>query len=122
MAGWVHHYNEAGIEGLKSRKSPSRAPHLTTSQMTELRELVSKGPESAGIGVPGAISSVSSISMTNVTLAARQLPRLGAVMREIPPRPLMQLAQQITQMHADDVLVPSVDRSSAHDRPAVDDW
>src|SRR6202167_4289381 len=42
LRDWVHRYNEAGIEGLKSRKSPGREPYLTTPQMAELRELVIK--------------------------------------------------------------------------------
>ena len=47
LRDWVHRYNEAGIEGLKSRKSAGRAPHLTELQMAELRELVIKGPDPA---------------------------------------------------------------------------
>ena len=47
LRDWVHRYNEAGIEGLKSRKSPGREPYLTTPQMAELRELVIKGPDPA---------------------------------------------------------------------------
>ncbi len=47
LRDWVHRYNEAGIEGLKSRKSPGREPYLTTQQMAELRELVIKGPDLA---------------------------------------------------------------------------
>ena len=47
LRDWVHRYNEAGIEGLKSRKSPGREPYLTTQQMAELRELVIKGPDPA---------------------------------------------------------------------------
>ena len=44
LRDWVHRYNEAGIEGLKSRKSSGREPYLTAAQMAELRELVIKGP------------------------------------------------------------------------------
>ena len=47
LRDWVHRYNEAGIEGLKSRESPGREPYLTTPQMAELRELVIKGPDPA---------------------------------------------------------------------------
>ena len=32
LRDWVHRYNEAGIEGLTSRKSPGREPYLTTRQ------------------------------------------------------------------------------------------
>src|SRR5208283_341693 len=35
LRDWVHRYNGAGIEGLKSRKSPGREPYLTTQQMAE---------------------------------------------------------------------------------------
>ena len=44
---WVHRYNAAGIEGLKSRKSPGRAPYLTGAQKAELRQLVIEGPDLA---------------------------------------------------------------------------
>ena len=47
LRDWVHRYNDVGIEGLKSRKSPGREPYLTTPQMAELRELVIKGPDPA---------------------------------------------------------------------------
>jgi transposase len=45
LPDWVHRYNADGIEGLKSRKSPGRAPYLTPAQMAELRELVIQGPD-----------------------------------------------------------------------------
>jgi len=45
LSDWVHRYNAAGIEGLKSRKSPGRAPLLTTAQKAELRTLVLQGPD-----------------------------------------------------------------------------
>ena len=44
---WVHRYNAEGIEGLKSRKSPGRAPYLTAAQKAELRQLVIEGPDLA---------------------------------------------------------------------------
>ena len=47
LRDWVHRYNESGIDGLKSRKSPGREPYLTAAQMAELRELVIKGPDPA---------------------------------------------------------------------------
>jgi transposase len=47
LRDWVHRYNADGIEGLKSRKSPGRAPFLTEAQKAELRELVIKGPDPA---------------------------------------------------------------------------
>jgi transposase len=47
LSDWVHRYNAAGIAGLKSRKSPGRAPLLTAAQKAELRELVIQGPDPA---------------------------------------------------------------------------
>ena len=47
LSDWVHRYNAAGIEGLKSRKSPGREPSLTPAQKAELRELVVQGPDPA---------------------------------------------------------------------------
>jgi transposase len=47
LSDWVHRYNEAGIAGLKSRKSPGRAPLLTQAQKAELRALVIQGPDPA---------------------------------------------------------------------------
>lgn len=45
LRDWVHRYNAAGIDGLKSHLSPGRAPFLTQAQMAELREMVIKGPD-----------------------------------------------------------------------------
>jgi transposase len=45
LRDWVHRYNEFGVEGLKSRSSPGRAPALTEAQRAELRELVVQGPD-----------------------------------------------------------------------------
>lgn len=47
LSDWVHRFNAEGIEGLKSRKSPGRAPFLTDAQKAELRELVLQGPDPA---------------------------------------------------------------------------
>ena len=47
LSDWVHRYNACGIEGLKSRKSPGRAPALTPDQRAELRALVIEGPDPA---------------------------------------------------------------------------
>ena len=47
LRDWVHRYNAAGIEGLKSRRNRGRAPALTEQQKAELRELVVKGPDLA---------------------------------------------------------------------------
>ena len=45
LRDWVHRYNDAGVEGLKSRSSPGRAPFLTDEQKAELKALVIKGPD-----------------------------------------------------------------------------
>lgn len=47
LRDWVHRYNAEGVEGLKSRPGPGRAPALSEAQMAELRELVIKGPDPA---------------------------------------------------------------------------
>jgi transposase len=47
LRDWVHRYNEEGVHGLKSRKSPGREPFLTKQQKAELRELVVCGPDPA---------------------------------------------------------------------------
>jgi transposase len=45
LRDWVHRYNADGVDGLKSRRSPGRAPALTEQQKAQLRELVIKGPD-----------------------------------------------------------------------------
>jgi putative transposase len=45
LRDWVHRYNDAGVEGLKTRPGPGRTPYLTEPQMAELRALVIKGPD-----------------------------------------------------------------------------
>ena len=47
LRDWVHRYNDEGIKGLKSRRSPGRAPLLTEAQKAELRALVIEGPATA---------------------------------------------------------------------------
>lgn len=51
LRDWVHRYNAAGIEGLKSRRPPGRAPALTDLQRAELSELVTAGPDPTLHGV-----------------------------------------------------------------------
>jgi transposase len=41
LRDWVHRYNEAGVEGLRTRPIPGRTPFLTEPQMAEL---VVEGP------------------------------------------------------------------------------
>ena len=45
LRDWVHRYNDEGVDGLRSRKSPGREPFLTEAQKAELRALVLDGPD-----------------------------------------------------------------------------
>ena len=45
LRDWVHRYNEVGVDGLKSRRSPGPTRALTEQQMAELRALVIQGPD-----------------------------------------------------------------------------
>ena len=47
LRDWVHRYNAAGIDGLKSLQSPGPPPALTAEKMVELRSLVVHGPDPA---------------------------------------------------------------------------
>lgn len=47
LRDWVHRYNAAGIDGLKSLQSPGPPTALTAEQMAELRSLVVQGPDPA---------------------------------------------------------------------------
>ena len=47
LRGWVHRYNEIGVDGLRSRRAPGPAPKLTAAQMQEFRALVVAGPDPA---------------------------------------------------------------------------
>ena len=47
LCDWVHRYNESGVEGLKTRRSPGKASRLTDAQKAELYELVLAGPDPA---------------------------------------------------------------------------
>ena len=51
LCDWVHRYNDEGIDGLKSRSSPGRAPFLTDAQKAELKALVIAGPDPERDGV-----------------------------------------------------------------------
>jgi len=44
LRDWVHRSNDAGIDGLVSRKPAGASPKLSQAQMAELRELVIAGP------------------------------------------------------------------------------
>jgi transposase len=43
LRNWVHRCNAFGVKGLKSRRSPGRAPALTQLQRAELFDLVITG-------------------------------------------------------------------------------
>ena len=45
LRDWVHRYNAAGVDGLKSGHGPGQPPSLTADQMSELHEVVLKGPD-----------------------------------------------------------------------------
>ncbi len=45
LRDWVHRYNNAGVAGLKSRRSPGPTPALTEAQMAELKAVVIQGPD-----------------------------------------------------------------------------
>jgi transposase len=45
LSDWVHRYNAAGIDGLKSRLPPGAAPQLSEARKTDLRALVVAGPD-----------------------------------------------------------------------------
>lgn len=45
LRDWVHRYNDEGVAGLWSRTGPGRTPYLTDEQMTELHDVVIKGPD-----------------------------------------------------------------------------
>jgi transposase len=47
LGDWVHRYNAGGLDGLKTRKSPGKAPLLSPAQKAELRDLVIQGPDPA---------------------------------------------------------------------------
>jgi transposase len=44
LRDWVHRYNEAGTDGLRSRRSPGPTPLLTAEQRAE-KALVIQGPD-----------------------------------------------------------------------------
>jgi transposase len=45
LRDWVHRYNQAGFDGLASRKPPGASPKLSEAQMRELDGLVMAGPD-----------------------------------------------------------------------------
>ena len=51
LRDWVHRYNDLGVEGLKSRRSPGRASVLGDAQKGELLALALTGPDPEVHGV-----------------------------------------------------------------------
>jgi len=47
LRDWIHRHNEAGTEGLKSRRSPGQATTMSAAQMAELKAVVLAGPDPA---------------------------------------------------------------------------
>ncbi|WP_428534935.1 helix-turn-helix domain-containing protein [Rhodopila sp.] len=45
LRDWVHRYNDAGVDGLLSRKPPAASPKLTEARMAELRAWMIAGPD-----------------------------------------------------------------------------
>jgi transposase len=45
LRDWVHRYNAAGMEGLRSRKSPGKTALLNEAQKAELKAMVVEGPD-----------------------------------------------------------------------------
>ncbi len=48
IRGWVKKFLLYGLRGLKSKKSPGRPSHLTTTQKRELGKTLDAGPQKAG--------------------------------------------------------------------------
>ena len=51
LRDWVHRYNAAGVDGLKSGHGPGHPPSLSADQMAELKEIVLNGPDPEKHGV-----------------------------------------------------------------------
>jgi transposase len=45
LCDWVHRYNDSGLKGLETRRSPGRQDYLSDAQKAELRDLVIQGPD-----------------------------------------------------------------------------
>jgi transposase len=45
LCDWVHRYEMEGVGGLRSRRSPGRAPALSQERMAALKKLVIDGPD-----------------------------------------------------------------------------
>lgn len=51
LRDWVHRFNTCGPDGLKSLRSPGRPPKLDAAQLTQLADIISKGPDQTVHGV-----------------------------------------------------------------------
>ena len=92
LRDWVHRYNADGVDGLKSRRSPGRAPALTEQQKAELRDLVIKGPDPLAdkvmrwrcVDLQGEVARRFSVEVHENTIG-RWLHELG--LTRLQPRP-----------------------------------
>lgn len=73
LRDWVHRFNDAGPEGLISRKAPGASRKLTAEQLAALAELVEAGPDPARDGV---------VRWRRVDLQAEILRRFGVTLHE----------------------------------------
>lgn len=93
LRDWVHRYNDEGIDGLKSRKSPGREPFLSAVQKAELRAMVICGPDPAihkvvrwrCVDLQVEVARLWSIDVHEHTIAA-WLGQLG--LTRLQPRPV----------------------------------
>jgi transposase len=93
LRDWVHRYNDAGVDGLKTRLAPGREPHLTEAQMAELYELVINGPDPTINGVVrwrcvdlmGEVKNRFSVEVYESTIG-KWLNQLG--LTRLQPRPV----------------------------------
>ena len=92
LRDWIHRYNAEGVEGLRSRRSPGRAPALSAEQKAALRDLVVKGPDPCSDGVvrwrcvdlQGEVARRFSVEVHENTIG-RWLRELG--LTRLQPRP-----------------------------------
>jgi transposase len=92
LRDWVHRYNAAGVDGLKSHRNRGRPPALTEQQKAELRELVIKGPDPATdhvvrwrcVDLKAVVARRFSVEVHEITIG-KWLNQLG--LTRLQPRP-----------------------------------
>jgi transposase len=92
LRDWVHRFNDLGVGGLVSRRSPGRTPKLTKEQMAELRRLVIDGPDPRVhkvvrwrcIDLRAEVARRFSVTVDEITIG-RWLGKLG--LTRLQPRP-----------------------------------